>query len=68
MTLTPSDRELMLDMHIQPETDGSLDVAGYVDRLYWENVGLRDALYFSRNIAWISWAATGIGILVWALT
>jgi len=67
MTLTQSDREFLLEMQIQPDIELRSDAAEYLDRLYWENIRLRDSLYFSRNIAYLSFTV-GLAVLVWALS
>ncbi len=67
MTANQYEHQFLLEKAIFTDRDVRLEVVSYLDTLYWENVRHSNAVYFWRNMACISVAAS-VAVLIWALT
>lgn len=66
LTANQYDHEFLLEMGISPDSELRLELANYLDTLYWDNVRRSNAAYFWRNVACVSVAAS-VAVLIWAL-
>jgi len=66
VTANHSDQQFLLEKINFADSDARLEVASYLDTLYWENVRRSNAVYFWRNMACVSMAAS-VAVLIWAL-
>lgn len=67
MTANHSEHLFLLEKEIFTDSDVRVEIASYLDTLYWENVRRSNAVYFWRNVACVS-VVGGITALIWALT
>jgi hypothetical protein len=67
VTANHSEQQFLPDKGIFTDSDVRLEVASYLDTLYWENIRRGDAIYFWRNMACVSVGAS-VAVLTWALT
>jgi len=58
--------QFSLEKEIFTHREVRLELARYLDTLYWENVRRSNAAYFWRNMACVSLGA-GLAVLIWAL-